>query len=113
MSMHTPSMRVDKPPCAALLVLAAFRHRLQYIRTPRRGDLCERITRLETSSTIGCIAPCFTLMLHHADIDRESADDRASSMGRLDTALVQAQPMAWTVVEIKRKRMLRHPLGTK
>jgi len=44
----------------------------------------------------------FALLVHHTDEDREWAYDRASSIGRLDEALDEAQAKGWTVVDMKR-----------
>jgi len=44
----------------------------------------------------------FALLVHHTDEDREWAYDRASSIGRLDIALDEAQAQGWTVVDMKR-----------
>jgi phosphoglycolate phosphatase-like HAD superfamily hydrolase len=41
------------------------------------------------------------LIVHHTDADREWAYDRASSIGRLDKALDEAQAEGWTVVDMK------------
>ena len=42
------------------------------------------------------------VIVHHTDADREWAYDRQSSLGRLDTALDEAQARGWTVVDMKR-----------
>jgi len=44
----------------------------------------------------------FALLVHHTDEDREWAYDRASSIGRLDEALGEAQARGWTVVDMRR-----------
>ena len=46
-------------------------------------------------------APRFALIVHHTDAEREWAYDRASSIGRLDKALDEAQANGWTVVDMK------------
>jgi len=43
----------------------------------------------------------FALLVHHTDVEREWAYDRASSIGRLDKALDEAQAKGWTVVDMK------------
>jgi phosphoglycolate phosphatase-like HAD superfamily hydrolase len=45
--------------------------------------------------------PRFCLYVHHTDAEREWAYDRASSIGRLDKGLVEAQARAWTVASMK------------
>jgi hypothetical protein len=45
--------------------------------------------------------PRFCLYAHHTDAAREWAYDRASSIGRLDKGLDQAQAKGWTVVDMK------------
>ena len=45
--------------------------------------------------------PRFGLIVHHTDGIREAAYDRDSSVGRLDTALDQANDRGWTVVDMK------------
>lgn len=42
------------------------------------------------------------LYVHHTDAEREWAYDRASSIGRLDRGLVEAQTHGWTVVDMRR-----------
>jgi phosphoserine phosphatase len=44
----------------------------------------------------------FMLVVHHTDAVREYAYDRNSAVGRLDTALTEAQQRGWTVVDMKR-----------
>jgi phosphoglycolate phosphatase-like HAD superfamily hydrolase len=46
--------------------------------------------------------PRFGLIVHHTDADREFAYDRESHIGKLDTALDEAKPRGWTVVDMKR-----------
>jgi phosphoserine phosphatase len=46
--------------------------------------------------------PRFCLYVHHTDADREWAYDRASSIGRLDKGLDEAQARGWTVVDMKK-----------
>jgi phosphoglycolate phosphatase-like HAD superfamily hydrolase len=41
------------------------------------------------------------LLVHHTDAEREWAYDRASSVGRLDKALDEAQTAGWTVVDMR------------
>jgi hypothetical protein len=43
----------------------------------------------------------FCLYVHHTDAIRESAYDRASSIGRLDKGLDEAKARGWTVVDMK------------
>ena len=43
----------------------------------------------------------FALIVHHTDAEREWAYDRASSIGRFDKALDEAQANGWTVVDMK------------
>jgi len=43
----------------------------------------------------------FALLVHHTDAEREWAYGRASSIGRLDKALEEAQANGWTVVDMK------------
>jgi len=43
----------------------------------------------------------FALLVHHTDAEREWAYDRASSIGRLDKALDEAQAKGWTIVDMK------------
>ena len=43
----------------------------------------------------------FALLVHHTDAEREWAYDRASSIGRLDKALDEAQAKGWTVADMK------------
>ncbi|HEY1791036.1 MAG TPA: HAD family hydrolase [Verrucomicrobiae bacterium] len=43
----------------------------------------------------------FALLVHHDDATREWAYDRASRIGRLDTALDEAHAKGWTVVSMK------------
>ena len=40
--------------------------------------------------------------IHHTDAERESAYDRTSSIGRLDTGLDESRRQGWTVVDMKR-----------
>jgi phosphoglycolate phosphatase-like HAD superfamily hydrolase len=42
------------------------------------------------------------LLVHHTDAEREWAYDRASSIGKLDRALDEANARRWTVVDMKR-----------
>jgi len=50
--------------------------------------------------TTGCTGPRFGLLVHHTDSAREYAYE-ASSMGKLDVALVEAKEKGWTVVDMK------------
>jgi phosphoserine phosphatase len=43
----------------------------------------------------------FMLLVHHTDAEREWAYDRASHVGRLDKALVEANKNGWIVVDMK------------
>jgi hypothetical protein len=45
--------------------------------------------------------PRFCLYVHHTDGEREWAYDRASSIGKLDKGLDEAEAKAWTVVSMK------------
>ncbi len=45
--------------------------------------------------------PRFMLLVHHTDAEREYAYDRKSAMGKLDTALDEANAKGWTVVDMK------------
>ena len=45
--------------------------------------------------------PRFCLYVHHTDAEREWAYDRASSIGRLDKGLDEAQARGWTVASMK------------
>jgi haloacid dehalogenase-like hydrolase len=51
--------------------------------------------------TTGCAGSRFALLVHHTDAVREYAYE-ASSMGKLDVALVEAKAKGWTVVDMKR-----------
>ncbi|MCX6878415.1 MAG: HAD family hydrolase [Verrucomicrobia bacterium] len=51
--------------------------------------------------TAGGRSPRFCLYVHHTDAEREWAYDRASSIGRLDEGLAEAQAKGWTVVDMK------------
>ena len=52
-------------------------------------------------ATKGAATPCFALIVHHTDGEREYAYDRKSHVGRLDKALDAAQLNNWTVVSMK------------
>ena len=41
------------------------------------------------------------LLVHHTDADREYAYDRQSAIGKLDTALTEANAKGWVVVDMK------------
>ena len=41
-------------------------------------------------------------IVHHTDAEREYAYDRASSIGKLDKALDEANARNWSVVDMKR-----------
>jgi hypothetical protein len=43
----------------------------------------------------------FGLLVHHTDAEREWAYDRASSVGKLDRGLGDAQANGWTLVDMK------------
>ena len=43
----------------------------------------------------------FMGLVHHTDANREWAYDRKSDVGRLDTALDEANARGWTVVDMK------------
>jgi hypothetical protein len=45
--------------------------------------------------------PRLMLLVHHTDAEREYAYDRQSSIGRLDTALDEANAKGWIVVDMK------------
>jgi hypothetical protein len=51
--------------------------------------------------TCDASGPRFCLYVHHTDAEREWAYDRASSVGRLDKGLDEAQAKSWTVVSMK------------
>ena len=53
----------------------------------------------------------FCLYVHHTDAEREWAYDRASSIGRLDKALDEAQAKGWTVVDMKNDWKIIFPFG--
>jgi hypothetical protein len=52
-------------------------------------------------TTKGVATPCFALIVHHTDGEREYAYDRQSHVGRLDKALDAAKINNWTVVSMK------------
>jgi phosphoglycolate phosphatase-like HAD superfamily hydrolase len=45
--------------------------------------------------------PRLALLIHHTDAEREWSYDRQSPIGKLDTALDEAEAMGWTVVSMK------------
>lgn len=45
--------------------------------------------------------PTLAILIHHTDDEREWAYDKASSVGKLDKALIQAQKDNWNVVDMK------------
>jgi haloacid dehalogenase-like hydrolase len=49
----------------------------------------------------GGTGPNLALLLHHTDGERETAYDRASSVGRIDKALDEAKTRNWVVVDMK------------
>jgi hypothetical protein len=51
----------------------------------------------------------FALLVHHTDAEREWAYDRASSIGRLDKALDEAQAKGWTVADMKSDWKIIYP----
>jgi phosphoglycolate phosphatase-like HAD superfamily hydrolase len=51
--------------------------------------------------TCDASGPRFCLYVHHTDAEREWAYDRASSIGRLDKGLDEAQSKHWTIVSMK------------
>ena len=51
----------------------------------------------------------FVGIVHHTDAEREWAYDRASSIGRLDKALDEAQAKGWTVVDMKNDWKIIYP----
>jgi hypothetical protein len=51
--------------------------------------------------TTAGIGPRLGLIVHHTDGEREYAYDRESSVGRLKTALDEATPRGWLVVDMK------------
>jgi hypothetical protein len=55
----------------------------------------------------------FALLVHHTDAEREVAYDRASSVGRLDKALDEAEKEGWTVVDIKNDWKVIYPFEKK
>jgi len=52
-------------------------------------------------NTKGAATPCFALIVHHTEGEREYAYDRQSHVGRLDKALDAAKINNWTVVSMK------------
>ena len=67
------------------------------------GDL--QMLRWTDSNTY----PSFQLYLHHTDADREWAYDRASSIGRLDKGLDEANEKGWTVIDMKNDWKVIYP----
>jgi len=61
--------------------------------------------------TTGGAGARLALLVHHTDAEREWAYDRASSVGRLDKALDEAQAKGWTVVDMKRDWKVIYPDG--
>jgi len=61
--------------------------------------------------TTGGAGARLALLVHHTDAEREWAYDRASSVGRLDTALDEAQAKGWTVVDMKSDWKVIYPDG--
>ncbi len=55
----------------------------------------------------------FALLVHHTDAEREVAYDRASSVGRLDKALDEAEKKGWTVVDMKNDWNVIYPFEKK
>ncbi len=55
----------------------------------------------------------FGLLVRHTDAVREWAYDRASSVGRLDKALDQAQAKGWTTVDMKNDWKVIYPFEKK
>ena len=53
--------------------------------------------------------PRLMLYLHHTDAEREWAYDRASSIGKLDKGLDEAQKNGWTIVDMKQDWKLVFP----
>ncbi|PDT04496.1 haloacid dehalogenase [Rhizobium chutanense] len=51
--------------------------------------------------TTAANGPGFAMIVHHTDGDREYAYDRQSSIGKLDTALDEAERRNWLVVDMK------------
>jgi phosphoglycolate phosphatase-like HAD superfamily hydrolase len=49
------------------------------------------------------------LLVHHDDCEREYCYDRESAVGRLDTALDEAQARGWTIVSMKRDWKVIYP----
>jgi hypothetical protein len=45
--------------------------------------------------------PRFGAIVHHTDAEREWAYDRDSAIGRLDTALTEAETRGWTLIDMK------------
>jgi len=45
--------------------------------------------------------PCFALIIHHDDAEREFSYDRQSDIGKLDKAWDEAKAEGWTVVSMK------------
>ncbi|HEY4202068.1 MAG TPA: HAD family hydrolase [Devosiaceae bacterium] len=57
--------------------------------------------------------PRFAGLVHHTDAGREYAYDRASPVGKLDTALVEAEAQHWTVVDMRRDWTVIYPFEMK
>jgi hypothetical protein len=51
------------------------------------------------------------LLVHHTDAEREYAYDRKSPVGKLDTALDEANAKGWVVVDMKRDWKTIFPAG--
>ena len=51
----------------------------------------------------------FMLLVHHTDAEREYAYDRKSHVGKLDTALDEANTRGWTVVDMKNDWKVIYP----
>jgi hypothetical protein len=51
----------------------------------------------------------FMLLVHHTDAEREYAYDRKSHVGKLDTALDEANKRGWTVVDMKNDWKVIYP----
>jgi hypothetical protein len=49
------------------------------------------------------------LLVHHTDAEREYAYDRKSHVGKLDTALDEANKRGWTVVDMKNDWKVIYP----
>lgn len=90
--------------------IVAFVHRVTSKGTEGYVSTSERIAAFGNSDgdlqmlqwTVAGEGPCFCLLVHHTDADREWAYDRESTIGRRDNALSEAREKAWTVVDMRK-----------